>query len=170
MARIPPGSPCGLRLERDNPLNVFRKRFSRIGPDRTARSDGSARNQGKTPSQGQGRVFPHRRLLLNRIPQSLVASSRYSWFSFLSTIVLTYGPIDFPVKRCLPLARDSVHAQVLHPRCLTEYFTQNLMDLACFCSKSQHKTTTNPQFCNFYKIASKNRRHSNRRPNPPSST
>jgi hypothetical protein len=27
-------------------------------------------------------VFPQRRLLLNRAPQSLVASSRSSWFSF----------------------------------------------------------------------------------------
>jgi hypothetical protein len=44
--------------------------------------DRSARNLGKTPCQGQGRVFPKRWLLLNPPPQSLVASSRSSWFSF----------------------------------------------------------------------------------------
>jgi hypothetical protein len=60
---------------------------------------------------------------------------------------LTYGPFNLPVKHCLSLSCDSVHAQVLNPKCPTAYFTQNLMDLACFCSKSQDKTTTNPQSC-----------------------
>jgi len=123
-----------------------------LHPDRTdrtdrAESDRSARNQGQTPRVGQGRVFPKRRLLLNPPPQSLAASSRSSWFTFLSTIVLTYGPFNLPVNHCLSLSRDSSYALVLNPICLTEYFTQNLMDLACFCSKSQDKTTTNPQYC-----------------------
>jgi hypothetical protein len=42
MARIPPGSPCGLRTERDDPLIAFRKLFSRIGrigPNQTDRQE-----------------------------------------------------------------------------------------------------------------------------------
>jgi hypothetical protein len=108
-------------------------------------SDGSARNQGKTQREGQGRVFTQRWLLLNPPPQSHVASYRSSWFKFLSTLVSTYGPFNFPVKHCLPLSCDSVHPQVLNPICLTEYFPQNLMDLACFCSKSQDKTRNRGQ-------------------------
>jgi hypothetical protein len=39
---IPPGSPCGRRPGRDDPLNAFRKLFSRIGrigPNRTDRQE-----------------------------------------------------------------------------------------------------------------------------------
>ena len=87
-------------------------------------------------------MFPQRRLLLNRIPQSLVASSRSILVHVLVDSSIDLQSFQFsPVKHCLPLSRDSVHAKVLNPRCLTEYFTQNLMDLACFCSKSQDKTT-----------------------------
>jgi hypothetical protein len=164
MARIPPGSECGLRPGRDSRLEAFRNRFSRIGPI------GPIGRIGKKPgkdSKPGARSCVSQALALAEPTASI--SCRF--LQILLVLVLVDYSIDLrtfqfsPVKHCLPLSRDSVHAPVLNPRCLTEYFPQNLMDLACFCSKSQDKTTTNPQFCNFYKIASKNRRHSNRRPN-----
>jgi hypothetical protein len=166
MARIPPGSPCGLRPGRDNPLNAFRNRYSRIG---------QIGRIGKKPGKDS---MPGARSCVS--PALALAEPTASISCRFLQILLVHVVVDYsidlrpfqfsPVKHCLPLSRDSVHAKVLNPRCLTEFFTQNLMDLACFCSKSQGKTTTNPQYCNFYKVASKNRRHSNRRPNPPRTT
>jgi hypothetical protein len=79
------------------------------------------------------------------------ASISCRFLQILLVLVLVDYSIDLrtfqfsPVKHSLSLSRDSVLALVLNPRCLTEYFTQNLMDLACFCSKSQEKTRNRGQ-------------------------
>jgi hypothetical protein len=169
MARIPPGSPCGLRPGRDSRLEAFRNRFRRIGRIRPTGRIGKIPGKNSKPG---ARSWVSPALALAEPSPSF--SCRF--LQILLVLVLVDYSIDLrtfqfsPVKHCLPLSCDSVHAQVLNPKCPTAYFTQNLMDLACFCSKSQDKTTTNTQYCNFYKIASKNRRHSNRRPNPPRTT
>ncbi len=146
MAWIPEGSLCGLRPGRDDPLNAFRKLISRIGP--IGRIGRIGKKPGKDSTRGaRSCVSP---ALALAEPS---ASIPCRFLQILLVLVLVDYSIDLrtfqfsPVKHCLSLSRDSVHALVLNPICLTEYFTQNLMDLTCFCSKSQDKTTTNPQYC-----------------------
>jgi hypothetical protein len=57
MAQIPPGSPCGLRQERDNPLNAFRKRFGRIGQETEDRSPAGGADRPFFDDWGDGSLY-----------------------------------------------------------------------------------------------------------------
>ena len=71
MAWIPPGSLCGLRPDRGNLLNPFRKHFSR-GSERSGRSD---KNQRNDSAPGARSCVSKPRLAVIRVPQSFVARS-----------------------------------------------------------------------------------------------
>jgi hypothetical protein len=106
MARIPPGSLCGLRPDRDNPPIPFRKHFCR-GPERSARSD---KNQRNDSAPGARSCVSQPRLALIRVPQFFVACSE-DLGSACSRLPYWLANLSFFRKRCFSISPESVYAQ-----------------------------------------------------------
>ncbi len=110
---------------------MFRKRFSRIGQ---LGKLGRIGRIGKIPGKDSA---PGARSCVS--PALALAEPSASISCRFLQILLVHVVVDYridlrtfqfsPVKHCLSLSPDSEHAKVLNPRCLTEFFTQNLMDL-----------------------------------------